>query len=278
MLNLNGVERPDEFTTPIPITGIPTIIHATFKSPSAATGIFHAFGYYEAPAAHKAFTNAAATQTLGTALNTYQGHVFIVAGGAGTASGGTNGVGKITITGTSVTSGGVRNANDTEILVADTSALAANSYVESTKMWSGQVTLTLGQTGDRTTYALNANYGFASAMHFFERNVTINQFEVTGRGGVSDTGFNIQLLKHSPAGWTYSAAAFVAGGSQIVGMLTDIGDNERRIASGIRFHYHRKGLTTSIAGATGEGIVARITTTANNAIESMDLRVQFAWA
>lgn len=125
-------------------------------------------------------------------------------------------------------------------------------------------------------FTCDCNYGFASAFHFAERKVRIIQFEATGRGGATDTGFDIQLLKHSSTGWTYSADAFVAGGTEIVGMLTDIGANENDLASGKRFHYHRKSMSTIINGST-EGIVCRVTTTANNAVESMDIRIAYHW-
>lgn len=247
--------------------------HATFRSPTGSSGIFHAFGYYQAPTAHKAATQAEATQTLGTANNPYGAKAFIVAGGAGSASGGTTGVGKITVTGTSVTDEGVRTSSDSEILVADTSALAANQYVETSKYWVGTVTFTLGKTGDRTAYALNFNYGFAKYYEFNDTDVILNHIEATGRGGATDTGFNVEFLRHDGAGWTYSAAAFVPGGTVIAALATDYGA-ERSLANNIRFGWERYGLSERILGATShQGIVARITTTANNAVETMDMRI-----
>jgi len=253
------------------------VIQASFKSPSASTGSFHAFGFYEAPAAEAVLTNASAAQTLGSANNAYSANVFIVAKEAGAASGGSTGTAKITITGTSITTAGVRAAGDSEILVADVTALTTNQFVESAKMWIGQVTLTLATTGDRTTFNASFNYGLASVVHFWERAVVINQFEATGRAGATDTGFNIQLLKHSSAGWTYSAAAFVPGGTAILDMNVDA-NTEKNITSGKRFHYHRKGMTTAINGIAGlEGVIVRITTGANNAVESMDMRIQYSF-
>ena len=249
---------------------------ATFRSPTAASGTFHTFGFYEAPASHKAFSQAAATQTLGTANNPYGARVFIVAGGAGTASGGTTGTAKITITGTSITSAGVRAAGDSEILVADVTALALNQYVESTKTWIGQVTLTIAATGNHTTFALNANYGYAAPHVFNDQDVIINTFVATGRGGATDTGFNIELLKHDGTGWAYSAAAFKPGGTVICALATDY-VTEKNLASNVRFKYKRQGLATTVTGASGDGVVVRITTSANNAIESSDFRLYFSY-
>jgi hypothetical protein len=255
-------------------------MQATFKSPASA-GIFHAFGFYEAPATDANLTQASTTQTLGSANNAYQSHAFLVSAAAGTVSGGTNGTANITITGTSVTSAGVRTASDSEIIVADITALGANTYIESTKMWIGQVTYTLALTGDRTTCAVDFNYGYVSANHFYEKNVTIQQFECTGRAGQNDSGFNIQLLKHSNAGWTYSASAFVPGGTVLLNMNTDF-NTEKNLVSGKRFHYHRKGLSTAINGATtpsltvpNEGVVVRITTGQNSSVDTMDIRIQY---
>jgi hypothetical protein len=256
-------------------TASPSYISATFKSPSAVTGTFHFYGYYEAPATHVVLTNASATQTLGSSNNAYEAHVFIVAKEAGTATGGATGTAKITITGTSMTSGGVRTAADSEILVADVTALTANQYVESSKMWIGTVTLTIAATGDHTTFSATVNYGFASAFHFAERKVRIIQFEATGRAGATDSGFNIQLLRHGSTGWTYSTAAFVAGGTALLDMNVDF-NTEKNITSGKRWHYHRKNLSIIVDGET-EGIVGRITTGANNSVESSDIRTVYHW-
>jgi hypothetical protein len=185
----------------------------------------------------------------------------------------------LTITGTSFNSTtGARTASDSEVIVADATSATTNKYYESAKTWIGQVTLTLSQTGDRTNYAFTFNYGFASATHFAERSVTINQVEMTGRAGNSDTGFNVQFLIHTPAGtgWTYSAAAFVPGGTVLWDMNTDF-VTEKNLAQNVRFHYHRKGLTQVINGAADEGMVARITTAAENSVESSDLRVFFTF-
>lgn len=256
-------------------------IQATFKSPSGAAGIFHAFGYYDAPAADANLTQAATTVTHGSANGAYGAHAFLVSAAAGTVGGGSTGTATITITGTSMTSGGVRAAGASETIVADITALGANTYIESTKMWIGTITYTLALTGDRTTAAVDFNYGFASVCHFWEKKVTIRQFEATGRAGAADSGFNVQLLKHSATGWTYSAAAFVAGGTVLLDMNVDY-NTEKNLINGKRFHYHRKGLTTIINGAAAatltapnEGVVVRITTSASNAVESMDMRILY---
>lgn len=248
--------------------------HATFRSPSGLAGRYHDFGYYSAPATSKSATQAAATQTWGTANVAYGAKTFIVAAGAGTASGGTTGVGKITVSGTSVSDDGVRVAGDSEVIVADTSALTANQYAESHKYWIGQVTFTLGQTGDRTAYACTFNYGFAKYFEFDERKVVVASIEATGRAGANDTGFNIELLKHDGTGWTYHATAFVPGGAVIAAMATDY-VVEKNLSANERFGWERYSLGVVIDGAAGnQGVVVRVTTGANNAVETMDCRIR----
>jgi hypothetical protein len=256
---------------------LPGYAHAAFKSPTGSTGIFHAFGYYKAPAGAKAFSQAATTQVYGTANGAYGAKAFVVTAAAGTASGGTTGTAKITVTGTSVSDEGVRTASDSEILLADVTAATANGYYETAKYWIGQVTFTIAATDDRDTFALDANYGFAKYYEFGESKVIINKFEMTGRAGGNDTGFDVQLLKHDGTGWTYSAAAFVPGGTVICSMATDY-NTEKNLVSGDRFGYERYHLNTEIDGTvTMRGAVCRITTGANNAVESSDLRMEFKY-
>jgi hypothetical protein len=250
---------------------------ATFKSPPSEKGVYHAFGYYKAPATDVTLTQASATQTYGTANIAYAAHAFLVAKAAGTASGGTGAV-TIVISGTSITSGGVRQSGDTEVLVADITALSAHLYKESTKMWIGTITYTItpGATG-HTAYSCQFNYGLASNFHFAEQAVNISQFEVTGRSGGNDTGFNVQLLLHkgnNADDWTYSAAAFAPGGTVICAMATDF-VTEKNLANGERFHYHRKLLNYAVDGLNGQGVTVRITTGANNAVESSDIRIYY---
>jgi hypothetical protein len=258
-------------------------LSATFKSPAGASGRFHAFGFYSAPATKVTLTQANLTQTYGTSNVAYGCRAFLVAGGAGVVGGGTNGTATITISGTSIDSiTGVRTASDSEQIVPDITALTTNTYIQSTKRWIGTITYTITRTGNRTTCSVDFNYGFCSYRKFWDHKVTIRQFEATGRAGASDTGFNVQLLKHSNIGWVYSAAAFVPGGTVLLDMNVDY-VTEKNLANGERFEYNRKELTTVIDGskdyaliAPKEGVVVRITTGANNSVESMDLRIHYS--
>jgi hypothetical protein len=254
----------------------PNYVHATFKSPTGASGIFHAFGYYAASATSVALNQGSLTQAYGSANNAYGAKAFAVASGAGTASGGTSGVPTLTVSGTSYNPAtGVRTATDTELLVADATAATTNKFYETTKYWIGAVTFTLATTGNRTSYAFTFNYGLGVALQFNSQDVIIQRVTATGRAGGNDTGFNIQYLKHSPTGWVYAASGFVPGGTVLWDMNVDY-VTEKNLVNGVRWRWTRSNLTQAILGRSGEGIVVRITTSANNAIESSDYRIYYS--
>lgn len=233
-----------------------------FTSPSGGSGTFFNAGYYKAPAAHVVLTiGASVTQTLGSANEARGAYAFIVASGAGGAS-------VLTVTGTSITDAGVRNAGDSEIIVANASAALINVYFETIKKWIGQVTFTL--TGGAGSFTFN--YGFVKYEDFGNRDFTITDFEAVGRCGGNDSAFNIGLIHHKATGWTYSAGAFSAGPGFLVDMNTDY-NTEINITNGEEFAYKRAGLSTVVKGNNGEGIIVCIVTGANNAVEQMTAHV-----
>jgi hypothetical protein len=187
-------------------------------------------------------TEILTTVTLGSANISYAAHAFIVAGGAGAAAGGAGAV-EIEVSGTSITDAGVRTAADTEIVVADITTLALNQFADFNK------------------YEDFGNIDF-----------TLTNFECVGLGGAADTSFNIRLLKQDSANWTYSAAAFVPGGTELLNMNTDH-STEQNVASGIPFAYKRAGLSEVVNGNDSEGVVVEITTGANNTVQDMDVHV-----
>ena len=242
-----------------------------FKSYALATpgiaGTRYIGGFYQAPAAHSVLNQGALTQTYGTALRAKGAHAFLVASAAGTATGGSGAV-TIVVSGVSITSAGVRNDADSEVIVADITAMSTDAYYETTKRWLGQVTytLTVGATG-HTAYAATFNYGFAKHDDFGNRNFVVTDFDLVVTGGATDNGFDVKLAIHCTTGWVYSAAAFVPGCSDIICQLsTDYGTNDNIVANQ-NFSYKRTGLTTAVTGSDAEGIIITITTTANNAIE-----------
>ncbi len=240
----------------------------SFASPSGASGTHYTGGYYDAPAADANLTQASTTQTYGTANSPYGAHAFLVAKQAGTTDAGTV---SIVVSGTSITSAGVRAAGASETIVADITAMTANKYYETTKKWIGTITYTLTGAGGATTYAADFNYGFAAYDTFDDRLFTIKFMEVMGRAGANDAGFDMQLLGHNSTGWTYSAAAFVPGNTALCSLATDY-STESDLKINERFKYERA-LSTSVNGTAGEGFLVKVITTANKAVEFSNISI-----
>lgn len=244
---------------------------------TAAAGYYYTHGYYVAPLTSVALTQASPTQNYGDTNQPYGAHAFLVASGAGAASGGTGAV-RIRVSGTSINDLAVRTAGDSEVIVADITTMSLNAYYETTKKWIGAITYTLENAPGSTQTTFNAtfNYGLAKYEDYGNRDFTVTDFEVVGRAGASDTGFDIELLHHKATGWTYHATAFLPGDTPICKMSTDY-VTERQLTNNGRFAYKRAGLSTVVNGDTLEGIVVRITTTSNNAVDNaaVHIGVQF---
>jgi hypothetical protein len=237
----------------------------TFSSVLSLFGTFYTAGYYQSPAADANLTQVATTVSYGTANSPYGAFAFLVSAAAGTTNAGTV---SIVVSGTSITIGGVRTAGSSETLVANITTMGANTYYQTTKRWIGAITYTLTPAGGATVYAADFNYGLAAYDNFDSRDFTIKDFEVMGRAGADDAGFNLQLIHHKFTGWTYSAAAFVPGTAAVCSLATDY-STESDLKSGERFKYERE-LNTTISGTTGEGFLVRVTTTIEKAVEFMN--------
>jgi len=250
------------------ISAIPSFKSYTFASRDAANGENFVAGYYDYAAADANLTNASTTVNHGTANVPYAAHAFAVTGGAGTTDG-TDLV--LTVSGTSITDAGVRTAGDSEVVIADGTASVINKYYETSKKWLGTITYTLSSTSG-ATFTLDFNYGYAKYEDFGNRAFTITDFESLGLCNVSDSGFEIELIKHSSTGWTYHATAFVAGNTAIETMTTTHSTESDPVANEF-FAFKRSGLSTAVAGNGSEGVLVRVTTSVNNSISHMDAHV-----
>ena len=241
-----------------------------FTSNGIAAGAYYKFGFYEVSAADANLTQASLTQTFGTADIGYSAHPFAVAGGAGTVD---TGVVGLQISGTSITDDGVLTPADTEIIIPDITAVALNTYVEG-KKFVGTVTYTLVViSGSPVNFSFDFNYGYAKYEDFGNRDFYIAGIECVWQGGATDaTGFNIKVLHHSTAGWTYSAAAFVAGGTVIAERAVDQA-GFLGVLGGVDSAWKRTDLDTFIDGSGSEGIVMEISTGANGSIQTMDMHL-----
>ena len=175
-------------------SGVITPITFAFASVDVGSGTNYAGGYYMHGATANDFNPAI---THGTADSAYNAHVYLVqavgAGGGDTT---------VQIGGTSwdpIT--GTRAAGATEdVVVSD--AAAAGTFYQSDKMWIGQVSLTKTAGPD-----LLCNYGFVNIWHHSLTDWYLCGFEIGWQGDGNDAGTNIQIIHHSPAGWTYNAGA-----------------------------------------------------------------------
>jgi len=246
----------------------------SLRTPSGSSGTYHLSGYYVAPAADANLNQdqGSTTVTVGAANVPYGAHAFLVAKEAGTATGGSGAV-TIVCSGTSVTDLGVRDGSASETIVSDITAMSANTYYETDLKWIGTVTytLTVGATG-HTAYAADFNYGLAKYEDFGNKAFEIVEFEAVGMAGANDTGFDIEVLHHSSSGWTYHDSAFVAGATALAKLSTDY-STESDLDNGVEFAWKRTNLWKHVEGAASEGIIIRITTTANAAVEYMDAHI-----
>lgn len=237
------------------IGGTPSFKSYSLANPGNA-GTFYIGGHYAfAAGAANLEIGVDVTETFGSAGQAHGSHAFCVASGAG----GTDLV--LTVTGVSISDAGARNDSDEEIIVADTDAAITDQYFETTRKWLGQITYTL--TGSSGTF--DFNYGFVKYEDFGNRGFTVTDFDMTGETRANETGLNIELLYHEAGAFVYDGSSFVPNQTALVSLATDYGTNND-VASGDGFAYKRSGLSTAIDGASGEGLIIRITTAVNNSI------------
>lgn len=253
------------------LTQFPIIVNRSYTFVSGAdNGEYYIGGAYGASSTDANLTNASTTVTFGTANSPYGAYAFIVAGGAGSASGGAGTV-EIEVSGTSISDTGTRTASDTEIIVADITTLVLDGYLQTTRKWIGQVTWTLQNSGGgtHTTFSSDFNYGLASVEDFRDTEFRPLELRVTGYAGASDSGFNIQLYDHNNSGWTYAATGFDSGNTPIADFESEYGA-ESNIVTDQQFSWTRDGINTLIRGDLGEGVIIKITTSVNSSVRYLN--------
>jgi hypothetical protein len=240
----------------------------TFAARAGSSGEFFQAGFYDYAVADANLSDGGPTVTHGGTNAPYGAHAFIVSGGNGTTDGSDL---VLTVTGTSITDAGVRNAGGTEVIEATAEVSAVNTYFETSLKWIGTITYTLTSAGGGT-FSYDFNYGFAKYDDFGDEDFIITDFESVGEPNTDDGGFNIQLLHHNSTGWTYHVDAFVAGNTPIADMNADY-STEQDIDGGEPFAYKRTNLAVSVAGSGAEGVLVRVTTSANGAITFQDTHI-----
>lgn len=222
-------------------------------------------GILRAPAADTTLTvGGVETQVYGTAGDMTGAHLFIVPDGPASDAC------VLTVTGVSITDGAVRNDTDSEVLVADGTAMVANTYYQTTKKWLGQVTITITGTASAAT---NFNYGFIKYEDFGNRNYTLTDIEFTGLSGANETGFHLEVLHVNSSSFTYSADAFDPFANPFVSSANEYSATNNNFSTGNGFSYKRSGLTEEVDGANNEGVIVQITTQVNNSIQFATLQL-----
>jgi len=242
----------------------------SFTSNGVSSGIYYVAGFYDAPVADVTLTQASKTQAYGDANNPYAAHGFIV--GKGGASVDIGDVG-IKVVGTSITDAGVRTTSDEEILSDNITEIEADEYLETSKKWIGAISFELyDASGSPTTYTMDCNYGFCKYEDFGNVDFTLAGIEAVGVSGATDGDFDLEVIHHTDAGWTYHASAFVPGGASLAKMSTTH-STESDLASGENFAWKIVGQNDFVEGSASEGVLVKITTGQNATIQAMDMHL-----
>jgi hypothetical protein len=242
----------------------------SFTSRGITAGTYWKGGFYDWSTTSVTLTQASTTQTYGTVGQTYAAHAGIVPSAPGTVDAGQVG---LRVTGIKDSETGTQTAAQTGIVTEDITTLTANVMAETSEKFSGQVTYELYVvSGSPTTYSLSFNYGYAKYDDLQNRDITVTGFECLWEGAATDTAFDISLMHHKPAGWTYAASGFVPGNGYICRKTIDqalAGD----VVNGKDGAYKRVDLNQFIEGAGSEGVLVKIETGQNNTIQTMDIHL-----
>lgn len=247
---------------------VPSFKSYTFRSRDPGSGVHYVGGFYHAPVDDANLTNASPTVVYGGANHPYAAHAFIVSGGNGSTDGSDL---VLTVSGTSIDDAGVRTEADSEVIEPTATVSALNSYYETAKKWLGTITFTLTSAGG-STFSYDFNYGFCKYEDWGNRDFAITDFECTGHPNMNDAGFDIELIHHKAAGWTYHATAFVPGAAALYQMTT-IHSTESDLDADEPFAFKLTGLSQDIDGSGSEGTIIRVTTGVNNSVFYMNIHL-----
>lgn len=228
-----------------------------FTSPAGVSGTFYFGGFYRWHGS--AFTPAGGTN-IGTANASYAAHVSVILGATSTDM-------VVRVTGTSIDDLGNRSTSDTEDL--DTSGGVSGSYYETDKKFLGQVSVTL-QSGSGVTI----NCGFSKYWDNNNEMFKVHGVECLWLGGANDSAPNIEILHHKATGWTYGAGGTPTVPTALAAMATDH-STEDQVVNNQEGAWKRTNLNQIIAGQGNEGILFRVTTTANSTFDIGSIQLTF---
>lgn len=242
----------------------------SFTSQGIGSGTYWKAGFYDWSPTDANLSQALTTINYGVAGISKAAHASIVPSGAGLVDSGQVG---LRVTGVEDSETGVQIAAQTAIITEDITTLSADTYYETSEKFSGQITFELYVvSGTPTTYSLDFNYGYSKYEDVQNQDFTITAFEAVWQGNANDTSFDIALLHHKADGWTYAATGFEPGNGDICRKTVDQALSGN-VGNGQDSAYKRVGLDTFIDGNGSEGVLIQVTTSANNAIQTMDLHI-----
>ena len=227
-----------------------------FSSPSGTSGTFFWGGFYFHSGTANDFSLG---PTFGTANASYAAHFFVVLG-ATTVDELT-----LTVTGTSITDGGVRTTSDTQNIVIPIST-SADAFFETSKKWIGTVTITVASGTAKT-----CDFGFNKYWDNHNVAFTITGVEATWLGGANDSAPDIELIHHRPTDWTFTGTGATPP-TALASMATDH-STEKQVVNNEDGAWKRDDLNDFIDGSKEEGVLFAVTTTANKAFEAGTLQL-----
>lgn len=259
-LTNNITDTPDDTINP---TGLITSLAFPFTSPSGSSGSFYFGGFYLFAASDNDFSPST---TLGTVNSSYAAHFFIVVGAVPVDTL------TIRVTGTSIDqSTGTRTTSDTEDIILTTASLV-DDYHETTKLWLGQVTISVV-----SGTAVTCNYGYAEYFSADESDFAVIALKSDWLGGANDTGADIILHHHKPTGWTFNAGAAPSPPTASLSMSTDH-STEDNVTNGVNGSWARTNINLTINADSSEGLIFEIVTTANKAFESGVIQISLLFS
>lgn len=196
-------------------------------------------GYYDFDSGNNDFSPSVNWGTAGVA---YSAHVGFV---QGAVSGDQI---TIRVTGRSVDDLGNETPADTEDVII--AAGAADRYFETSKKWTGQVTI---ETVAGTPVVFN--HGWTKYWDHRNQDFRLRGVEALWESDSAAGTSDIELIHHKATGWTYQAAGGPLN-SNVAQRSVDLTDNGHRVGHGA---WKRTNLDVDVAGSASEGILFRLT-------------------
>jgi hypothetical protein len=223
--------------------GLQSGIHSWTFTTNTTTG--YAAGFYDHGATANTFSPSL---NFGTVNVGRAAHFYIVTGAVPGSD--VNLLVAATANGSGIDDNGTSTPGASETIVIP-GATAANTYYETSTKFNGEVNIsvTLGTP-------ISCNYGWAKYHDVGNQDFCVRGIEALWESDSTDSASDIELLHHKATGWTYNASGAATTPTPIAARSTDYTpDDDQQVGPGA---WKRTNLSTSVAGASNEGIIFRI--------------------